>query len=250
MAGHSHWARIKRAKSVTDARRGRVWSRLSRGIIVAARQGGGDPDSNLALRYAIDAARDANMPKDTIERAIKKGTGELGGAALEELVFEGYGPGGAAVLCRVLTDNRNRTAPEIKRIFEMHGGNVGSANCVAWMFTKRGVFVVAASQADEDTLTGIALESGADDVQSLGDAFELTCDPAAFGAVRQALEAAGIKPESAEVSMVASSQVNLAGAEAERMLKLIEALEDHDDVQAVHSNFEVSEEDMARLSVG
>lgn len=250
MAGHSHWARIKRAKSVTDARRGRVWSRLSRGIIVAARQGGGDPDSNLALRYAIDAARDANMPKDTIERAIKKGTGELGGAALEELVFEGYGPGGAAVLCRVLTDNRNRTAPEIKRIFEMHGGNVGSANCVAWMFTKRGVFVVAASQADEDTLTGIALESGADDVQSLGDAFELTCDPAAFGAVRQALEAAGIKPESAEVSMVASSQVNLAGAEAERMLKLIEALEDHDDVQAVHSNFEVSEEDMARLSEG
>lgn len=250
MAGHSHWARIKRAKSVTDARRGRVWSRLSRGIIVAARQGGGDPDSNLALRYAIDAARDANMPKDTIERAIKKGTGEIGGAALEELVFEGYGPGGAAIMCRVLTDNRNRTAPEIKRIFEMHGGNVGSANCVAWMFTKRGVFVVAASQTDEDTLTGIALESGADDVQSLGDAFELTCDPAAFGAVRQALEAAGIKPESAEVSMVASSQVNLAGAEAERMLKLIEALEDHDDVQAVHSNFEVSEADMTRLSGG
>jgi len=250
MAGHSHWARIKRAKSVTDARRGRVWSRLSRGIIVAARQGGGDPDSNLALRYAIDAARDANMPKDTIERAIKKGTGEIGGAALEELVFEGYGPGGAAVLCRVLTDNHNRTAPEIKRIFEMHGGNVGSANCVAWMFTKRGVFVVAASRTDEDTLTGIALESGADDVQSLGDAFELTCDPAAFGAVRQALEAAGIKPESAEVSMVASSQVNLAGAEAERMLKLIEALEDHDDVQAVHSNFEVSEADMTRLSGG
>lgn len=250
MAGHSHWARIKRAKSVTDARRGRVWSRLSRGIIVAARQGGGDPDSNLALRYAIDAARDANMPKDTIERAIKKGTGEIGGAALEELVFEGYGPGGAAIMCRVLTDNRNRTAPEIKRIFEMHGGNVGSANCVAWMFTKRGVFVVAASQTDEDTLTGIALESGADDVQSLGDAFELTCDPAAFGAVRQALGAAGIKPESAEVSMVASSQVNLAGAEAERMLKLIEALEDHDDVQAVHSNFEVSEADMTRLSGG
>ncbi len=250
MAGHSHWARIKRAKSVTDARRGRVWSRLSRGIIVAARQGGGDPDSNLALRYAIDAARDANMPKDTIERAIKKGTGEIGGAALEELVFEGYGPGGAAVMCRVLTDNRNRTAPEIKRIFEMHGGNVGSANCVAWMFTKRGVFVVAASRTDEDTLTAIALDSGADDVQSLGDAFELTCDPAAFGAVRQALEAAGIKPESAEVSMVASSQVNLAGAEAERMLKLIEGLEDHDDVQAVHSNFEVSEADMTRLSGG
>lgn len=250
MAGHSHWARIKRAKSVTDARRGRVWSRLSRGIIVAARQGGGDPDSNLALRYAIDAARDANMPKDTIERAIKKGTGELGGAALEELIFEGYGPGGAAILCRALTDNRNRTAPEIKRVFEMRGGNLGSPNCVAWMFNKRGVFLIAAERADEDTLTNLALETGADDVQSLGDAFELTCDPAVFGAVRQALEAAGIKPESAEVSMVASSQVNLAGAEAERMLKLIEGLEDHDDVQSVHSNFEVSEADMARLSGG
>lgn len=250
MAGHSHWARIKRAKGVVDARRGRVWSKLARAIIVAARQGGGDPDANLSLRYAIDAARDANMPKDTIERAIKKATGELAGASYEELLFEGYGPGGAALLCSALTDNRNRTAPEIKKIFETNGGRIGATNSVARLFRKRGVFLIAADQTDEDTLTGIALETGVDDVKSLGEAFELTCDPAVFGQVRQALEAAGIKPESAEVSMVASTQVTLQGAEAERMMKLIESLEDHDDVQAVHSNFELSDEDAARLSTG
>lgn len=248
MAGHSHWARIKRQKGVTDARRGRLWSKLSRAVIVAARQGGGDPDSNLSLRYAIDAARDANMPKDTIERAIKKGTGEAGGAAFQELVFEGYGPGGAAVLCACLTDNRNRTAPEIKKIFEQRGGNVGSANCVAWMFTKRGVFVIAADKADEDTLTTLALESGADDVQALGEAFELSCDPAAFNDVRKALEQAGIKPDSSEISMVASSSVTLSGEDAERMMALIDALEEHDDTQNVYTNFEVSAEDAARLS--
>jgi YebC/PmpR family DNA-binding regulatory protein len=248
MAGHSHWARIKRAKGVTDARRGRVWSRLSRAIIVAARNGGGDPDSNLALRYAIDAARDANMPKDTIERAIKKGTGEAGGAAYEELMFEGYGPGGAAVMVTALTDNRNRTAPEIKKIFEHHGGNLGAPNSVGWMFRKRGVFLVAASAADEDTLTNIALETGADDVKNLGEAFELSCDPAAFGTVRAGLEAAKIKPESAEISMVSSTQVTLTGETAERIMKLVDALEEHDDVQSVNSNFELSEQDAARLA--
>jgi YebC/PmpR family DNA-binding regulatory protein len=250
MSGHSHWARIKRAKGVTDARRGKAWSRLSRAIIIAARNGGGDPDMNLSLRYAIDAARDANMPKDTIERAIKKGTGELGATNYEELVFEGYGPGGAAVLCQVLTDNRNRTAPEIKRAFEQHGGRLGAANSVARLFQQRGVFVVAADKTDEDTLTSIALDTGADDVKSLGDAFELTCDPAVFGDVRKALEAAEIKPESAEVTMVASMTVPLKGAEAERMMKLIDALEEHDDTQAVHYNFEISDEDAARLSGG
>lgn len=248
MAGHSHWARIKRAKSVTDARRGREWSRLARAVIVAARTGGGDPDANLNLRYAIDAARDANMPKDTIERAIKKGTGEGGGAALEELVYEGYGPGGAAILCTALTDNRNRTAPEIKKIFELRGGNLGATNSVAWLFKKRGVFIVASSKADEDTLTGIALEAGADDVQSLGDAFELTCEPTAFNGVLKALEAAGIKPESAEITMVANTTVTLSGELADRMMKLIDALEEHDDVQAVHTNFETDEAEAERLS--
>jgi len=248
MSGHSHWARIKRAKAATDARRGRAWSKLARAIIVAARQGGGDPESNLSLRYAIDAARDANMPKETIERAIKRGTGELEAAAYEELVFEGYGPGGAAVLCTVLTDNRNRTAPEIKRIFESHGGRVGATNSVAWMFKKRGVFVIAADKTDEDTLTNLALETGADDVRSLGDAFELTCNPASFGQVRKALEAAGVQPDSAEISMVASSTVTLQGVEAERMMKLIDALEEHEETQAVYYNFEISAEDAARLA--
>jgi YebC/PmpR family DNA-binding regulatory protein len=250
MSGHSHWARIKRAKGVTDARRGRAWSKLARAIMIAARAGGGDPDSNLSLRYAIDAARDDNMPKDTIERAIKKGTGELGATNYEELVYEGYGPGGAAVLCTVLTDNRNRTNPEIKRIFEVHNSKIGAPNSVAWMFKKRGVFLIAAASADEDTLTNLALETGADDVRSLGDAFELTCDPVAYVAVREALTKAGIKPESAELSMVASSSVTLAGDDAERILKLIEALEDHDDTEAVHSNFELTDADAQRLAQG
>jgi YebC/PmpR family DNA-binding regulatory protein len=248
MAGHSHWARIKRAKGVTDARRGRLWSKLSRAIIVAARQGGGDPTMNLTLRYAIDAAKDANMPKDTIERAIKKGAGDADGADFEELLFEGYGPGGAAVLCTALTDNRNRTAPEVKKIFETRGGKLGAANSVARMFNKQGVFMIAADQADEDTLTNIALETGAEDVQKSDDGFELTCDPAVFGDVRAALEQAGIKPESAEVSMVASLSVDLKGNDAEKMMKLIDALEEHDDTQHVYSNFEISDEEMARLS--
>jgi len=248
MSGHSHWARIKRAKAVTDARRGRAWSRLSRAVIIAARNGGGDPEMNLSLRYAIDAAKDANMPKDTIERAVKKGAGEIGGASFEELVFEGYGPCGAAVICTALTDNRNRTAPEIKKIFETRGGNLGAANSVAWMFSKRGVFMISADKTDEDTLTDVALECGADDVQNLGEAFELSCDPAVFNDVSKALDAAGIKPESAEVSMVASTNVELKGDDAGKMMRLIDALEDHDDTQSVYSNFEISDEDMARLS--
>lgn len=249
MSGHSHWARIKRAKATTDARRGRAWSKLSRAIIVAARQGGGDPGMNLTLRYAIDAAKDANMPKDTIERAIKRGSGELGGVEYVELLFEGYGPGGVAILCTVLTDNRNRTAPEVKKIFETRGGNLGAANCVAWMFNQRGMVIVARSQADEDRLTAIALEAGADDIQPVGDdAFELSCDPSVFNEVRKALEEAEIKPENAEITMVASSTVTLAGEQADKMMRLIDALEEHDDVQNVHSNFEMSAEDAARLS--
>jgi YebC/PmpR family DNA-binding regulatory protein len=248
MAGHSHWARIKRAKSVTDARRGRMWSKLARAVIVAARSGGGDPEMNLSLRYAIDAAKDANMPKDTIDRAVKKGTGEIGGESFEELIFEGYGPGGAAVLCTVLTDNRNRTAPEIRKLFERRAGNLGATNSVAWMFSKRGVFIVPSTQADEDKLTEIALDCGADDLKTVGDAFELDCEPSVFENVRQALDAAEINPESAEISMVPSSTVTLAGEDAERMVKLIEELEDHDDVQNVYSNFEMSEADLARLA--
>lgn len=247
MAGHSHWARIKRAKSVTDARRGRMWSKLSRAIIVAARNGG-DPDMNLTLRYAIDAAKAANMPKDTIERAVKKGSGKLDGSTFEELVFEGYGPGGAAIMCLALTDNRNRTAPEIKKILESRGGNLGATNCVSWMFAQRGVIIISSEATDEEALTDLAVENGADDIQPLGDAFEISCEPAEFQGLREALAAAEIKTESAELSMVPSSTITLAGEQAEKMLKLIEALEDHDDTQNVYSNFEISEADMARLT--
>ena len=248
MSGHSHWARIKRAKSVTDARRGRAWSKLARGIIVAARQGGGDPDSNLSLRYAIDAAKAENMPKDTIERAIKKGTGDIEGAEYVELVFEGYAPGGAAILCAALTDNRNRTAPEVKKIFERHGGSLGAPNSVAWMFTKQGVFLIPAAQIDEDRLTEIAIEAGVDDIQRAHEFFELRCAPAVFNNVRQALGDADITVESAELSMEASSSVTIAGDKAEKLMKLIEELEEHDDVQNVYGNYEIPEAEMERLA--
>lgn len=248
MAGHSHWARIKRAKAVTDKRRGRAWSRLSRGIIVAARAGGGDPESNLALRYAIDAARAENMPRDTIERAIKKGTGELGAESYEELVYEGYGPGGAAFLCVALTDNRHRTAPEIKRALEKNGGNLGAAGSVARLFNKRGVVIVSGAATTEDRLTEIALEVGADDVKRDGDVFEISCEPAVYNALRQALETAGIVHESAELTMVPSLTVPLTGENAARMMKLVEELEENDDVQNVYSNVEIAEAEMDRLA--
>jgi len=248
MAGHSHWARIKRAKAVTDARRGRAWSKCARAVIVAARQGGGDPEANLALRYAIEAARAENMPKETIERAIKKGTGELAGAEYVELVFEGYGPGGAAILCTALTDNRNRTAPEIRKIFERHGGRVGPTGSVAWMFSKRGVLIVPAAQVDEERLTELAIEAGVDDIKRQGDAFELRCDPSVFHDARQALLDAGITLESAELSMEPSSTVTLEGDNAEKLMKLIEDLEDHDDVQKVYGNYEISEAEMERIA--
>ena len=248
MSGHSHWARIKRAKSVTDARRGRAWSKLARAVIIAARAGGGDPESNLGLRYAIDAAKAENMPKDTIERAIKKGTGELEGAEYVELVFEGYGPGGAAILCAALTDNRNRTAPEIRKIFEKHGGSLGATNSVAWIFSKRGLFVVPAAQADEDRLTEIGIEAGVDDITQDGDVFEVRCAPADFHHVRQAFAEADIQPESAELSMEPSSTVALEGHNAEKLMKLLEELEEHDDVQNVYGNYEISEVEMERLA--
>ncbi len=245
MAGHSHWARIKRAKAVTDARRGRAWSKLSRAIIVAARVGGGDPDANLSLRYAIDAARAENMPKDTIERAIKKGTGELGGAQYVELAYEGYGPGGVAILCTALTDNRTRTAGEIKNIFERQGGNLSAPGSVAWMFQKRGVFLISGGAADEEALTNAAIECGADDVRRVDDAFELSCDPTSFDAVRRGLLEHGITPERAEITMDATSSVAVEGEKAQKLMKLIDALEENDDVQKVYGNYELSEADLA-----
>ncbi|MCA9243982.1 MAG: YebC/PmpR family DNA-binding transcriptional regulator [Phycisphaerales bacterium] len=250
MAGHSHWARIKRAKAVTDARRGRAWSKLSRAIIVAARAGGGDIDANLTLRYAVDAAKAANMPKDTIERAIKKGSGDLDGVNYEELTYEGYGPGGAAILISALTDNRNRTAPEIKKIFERRGGNLGASNSVAWMFNRRGVITIPASATDEESITHIALEAGGDDIRHDGDAFVLECDAAAFSTVRKAVEDAGLTPESAEISMIPANTVTVSGEDAEKLMKLIDDLEEHDDVQNVYGAYEIPEAELDRLAGG
>ncbi|MHC4441434.1 MAG: YebC/PmpR family DNA-binding transcriptional regulator [Planctomycetota bacterium] len=247
MAGHSHWARIKRKKGVTDARRGRLWSKLAKAVIVAARVGGGDPDQNLSLRYAIDKAKQANMPKDTIANAVKKGTGELGGQNFETLYYEGYGPGGVAMLCEALTDNRNRTAPEVKKIFERHSGNVGAAGCVQWMFASKGQITVPVSAADEDKIAEIALEAGADDYQQADDVWEITCEPAAFEPIREALGHAEIEAQSAELSMVPANTITVSTDDGRKILKLVEELEDHEDIQNVYSNFDIPDEVMASM---
>src|SRR5919106_1644035 len=193
MAGHSHWANIAHKKGLIDAKRGKLWSKLAKGIMVAAKAGGGDPNANLRLRYAIIDAKAGNMPKDTIDRAIKKGTGELEGVNFEEILYEGYGPNGVAILCDILTDNRNRTAGEVRKIFEIAGGKLGATGCVAWMFDRKGLFQIPADQTDEDTLMELALDAGAEDVRRSGSSFEVICDPDAFSAVTDALEAAGVK---------------------------------------------------------
>ena len=237
MSGHSHWSKIKRAKASTDARRGRLWSKLARRIIVAAKSGGGNPEENLQLRYAIDEARAENMPSDTIKNAIKKGTGELGTASYEEVLYEGYGSGGVAVMCEVLTDNRNRTAPELRKIFEHAAGQLGQTGCVAWMFKKKGAFAVPADKVEEDALMEIALEAGADDVTRSGDVFDVTCEPAAFGKVKQAFAKAGITTVAASISQVASTTVAVTDIEqAQRVLRLMDNLDNHDDVQNVYAN--------------
>jgi len=245
MAGHSHWARIKRKKGVTDARRGRLWSKLARAVITAARSGGADPRDNLALRYAVDKAKQANMPKDTIENAIRKGAGGDESARYETVYYEGYGAGGVAMLCEALTDNRHRTAPEITRIFERHGGGIGAPGCVQWMFTKKGQITVPLSAADEDRIAQTALDAGADDYRSSGDVWEITCEPATFEVLRQALAAAGIEPASAELVMVPSSTVTVDADKGRKILSLVEALEEHDDIQNVYSNFDIPEKVMA-----
>lgn len=247
MSGHSHWATIKRAKASTDAKRGRVWSKLARRIIVTAKNGGGNPDENLQLRYAIDDAKAANMPNDTIRKAIKKGTGELGAASYEQVLYEGYAPGGVAFMVECLTDNRNRTAADVRKIFERGGGQLGAGGCVAWMFEQKGAFVVSGDKADEDTLMEIALEAGADDVRADGDDFEIVCQPAAFSAVKQALAEKQIEPESAQVAMVPTNSVAVEPDKARAVLRLMEAFEDNDDVQNVYANFDIPEEIMAEV---
>jgi YebC/PmpR family DNA-binding regulatory protein len=250
MAGHSHWAGIKHKKALIDNRRGKLWSKLSKAIIVAAKIGGGDPNANLRLRYAIIDAKAGNMPKDTIDRAIKKGAGELEGANYEEILYEGYGPNGVAVLCEILTDNRNRTAGEIRKIFEIAGGKLGATGCVAWMFDRKGLIEIPADQTDEESLMELALEAGAEDVRRSGANFEIICDPDAFTSVSDALDAAGLKSEVRKITRIPKDTVDLDAGSARAVIKLMDALDDHDDVQNVAANFNIPDEAIAAIEAG
>lgn len=251
MSGHSKWSTIKHKKAAKDAKRGKMFTKLIREITVATRMGSsGDPNFNPRLRTAILAAKAASMPNENIDRAIKKGLGEGGGATFEDVMYEGYGPGGVAIMVRALTDNRNRTVADVRGIFQRGGGSLGEAGCVGWMFHRRGVLLVAAGGGalDEDRLVEVTLEAGGDDVAGADGKWEVTTAPEAFDAVRDALEKAGAVIESAEVTMVPSNTVPVAGDEAQRLLKLLDMLDDHDDVQAVSVNADLDEEEVARLS--
>lgn len=241
MAGHSHWAKIKRAKAANDAKRGKMWSKIARKIIIAAKRGG-DPRDNLALRYVIDEAKAANMPKDTIQNAIKKGTGELGGDNYEEVTYEGYGPGGVAILIEGLTNNRARTAPEVRKAFEIAGGNLGTSGSVAFQFTKQGILTIRSEAVSEDRLMELALEAGADDVRNEGEVFEVLTSPTVYQKVRDALEAAGVPIENGEITYLPNNTVQLDSEQSARLLKLIETLEDNDDVQSVCHNAVLADE--------
>ena len=244
MSGHSKWASIKHKKGALDAKRGKIFTRLIKELTIAARNGGGDPDMNPRLRSVIADAKAANMPADNIKRAIRKGTGEEPGVSYEEAQYEAYGPGGAAVIIDVLTDNKNRTVGELRHMLEKHGGNLASTNAVAWMFSKKGYIVVEKSKADEEKLLGAVLDASADDMQDDDDNWEVLSAPEAFQAVRDAVKALGIEPASAQVSLIPQSLVMLEGKVAQQMLKLMEAIDDLDDVQHVWSNFDVSEQEI------
>jgi len=248
MSGHSKWSTIKRKKGAEDAKRGKIFGKLVKEIAVAARLGGGDPDGNPRLRAAIAAAKAENMPKDNIERAIKKGTGELEGGNLEEIVYEGYGPAGVAVLVNILTDNKNRTSGEIRHIFSKHNGNLGESGCVSWLFDKKGLIVFEKGQVDEEKLLEAALEAGADDVKEEATTFEVIVDPKNFETVRGSLEQQNFKYLLAEITMVPKNTVKLEGKEAEQMIKLMDALEDSDDVQKTYANFDIAEDLLEKMS--
>ncbi|MGH7949588.1 MAG: YebC/PmpR family DNA-binding transcriptional regulator [Candidatus Binataceae bacterium] len=248
MSGHSKWSSIKHKKAARDAKRGKVFTKLIKEITIAARLGGGDPTANPRLRTAIATAKGQSMPNDNIDRAIKKGTGELGGDRLEEVVYEGYGPGGAAIIVEALTDNRNRLVAELRNLFTRHGGNLGESNCVAWMFKKRGIISVEKGAADEDRLIEAGLEAGADDVSSSDDSYQVLTPLDKFAAVRDAIDRASIPIAHAEVTMVPDNTVRVAGGAASQLLKLMEELEDQDDVQNVSANFDISDEEMAQYT--
>jgi YebC/PmpR family DNA-binding regulatory protein len=248
MAGHSHWANIARKKALIDAKRGKLWSKLAKAIIVAAKHGGADPDANLRLRYAIDAAKAVSMPKDNIQRAILAGTGELKGGSLEESLYEGYAAGGVAVMCEILTDNKNRTAPEIRKIFEMSGGKLGGTGCVAYLFERKGIVRLAEAAGAEDTVMEAAVEAGADDVKLVGDRWEVTCEPSVMATVADALARASLPVESSEIVRIPTNTVDVDDVEtARRVLDLVNRLDDHDDVQSVAANFNIPEAAIAQL---
>ncbi|MBN2538956.1 MAG: YebC/PmpR family DNA-binding transcriptional regulator [Deltaproteobacteria bacterium] len=249
MSGHSKWSTIKYKKGAADAKRGKIFTKIIKEITLAARLGGGDVEGNSRLRQAVAAAKAENMPKDNIEKAIKKGTGDLeGAAAYEEIVYEGYGPGGVAVLIEVMTDNKNRTVAEIRHTFSKHGGNLGENGCVAWMFEKKGSIVFSKDDIDEDRLMELALEAGAEDVVELESEYEVITEPGAFEDVRSAIDAAGFKPLMAEIGMIPQNSIKLEEDKANQMLKLMEKMEDNDDVQNVYANFDIPDEIMERLS--
>lgn len=245
MSGHSKWATIKHKKGAADAKRGKVFTRLIKEITVAAKQGGGDPDGNPRLRTAILAAKAENMPADNIKRAVQRGTGEIEGLSYEEILFEGYGPGGVAVMVDVLTDNRNRAVSEVRHAFSKNGGNLGESGSVGYMFAKKGVITLPKSAADEEKLTEIVLESGAEDLNDQGEHWEILTAPKEFETVRDAVTAAGLKPEHAEVSMIPATYQKLEGTQANAMLRLLDVLEDLDDTQNVYSNFDFDEATVA-----
>ena len=246
MAGHSKWANIKHRKGAQDAKRGKVFTKLIKEITVASRIGGGDPDGNPRLRAALDKARQANMPRDNIDRAIKKGLGDLDGVSYEEGIFEGYGPGGVAVIVEFMTDNRTRTVADVRHTFTKYGGNLGVSGSVAFLFERKGLISFPTS-VDFEKLFEAALEAGAEDVKDEGDAFEVITDPTDFMEVRDALAAAGMQFETAEVTMLPQTQVQLAGKQAESMLKMMDKLEDNDDVQNVYANFDIADDELAKF---
>lgn len=248
MSGHSKWASIKHKKGAVDAKRGKVFTKLIKEITVATRMGGKDPEANARLRTAIAAAKAENMPKENIERGIKKGTGELEGSTYEEATYEGYGPGGVAVLVEVLTDNKNRAVADVRHLFERHGGGLGAAGCVAWMFSQKGLIVLPRDQTDEERLFEVALEAGAEDIKEGEKEFEVVTEPSLFEQIKAAIEDAELTPILAEITMIPKTTTNLEGKHAQQMLTLMELLEDNDDVNHVYANFDISDEVMEAIS--
>jgi YebC/PmpR family DNA-binding regulatory protein len=248
MSGHNKWSTIKHKKGAADAKRGKVFSKIIKEISIAARMGGGDADGNPRLRTALNAARTANMPKENVERAIKRGTGELEGVNYEEITYEGYGPGGVAVLVEALTDNKNRTVAEIRHIFDKYNGNLGETGCVNWIFLKKGMLVIPSQGLSEDEVMELAIENGAQDVKMEGDTFEITTDPSDLEPVRKAVEEKGWKIELYDLTMIPQNTVKLDGKKAEQMLKMMDTLDDHEDLEKVYANFDISDEEMMKLS--